>query len=127
MSVETATRPLRRASFLGRTAGVIREMASRPSGLIGLLLVTLHVTLALLAPFFVPYDYKEVSSQLMLKAPSAAHWFGTDHLGRDVFTRTLLGGRDALMVTSIATPIAVIWGGFLGSSSASSAGAWTTL
>ena len=93
---------------------VVRDIVSRPSGAIGLTLVTLHVLVALLAPLLVPYDYKAISSQLMLKAPSAAHWFGTDHLGRDILTRVLLGGREALLVTSIATPIAVAWGGFVG-------------
>ena len=93
---------------------VVRDIVSRPSGAIGLTLVTLHVLVALLAPLLVPYDYKAISSQLMLKAPSAAHWFGTDHLGRDILTRVLLGGREAPLVTSIATPIAVAWGGFVG-------------
>ena len=50
----------------------------------------------------------------MLMPPSAEHWLGTDHLGRDVLTRVLLGGREALLVTGVATPIAVTWGGFLG-------------
>jgi peptide/nickel transport system permease protein len=97
-----------------RAGGVVRDMAARPSGLVGLVLVLLHVILALTAHWYVPYDYKELSSKLMLNAPSAQHWFGTDHLGRDVFTRTLLGGREALLVTSIATPVAVAWGGLLG-------------
>ncbi|WP_282610909.1 ABC transporter permease [Pelagibius sp. Alg239-R121] len=100
--------------LLVRAAVVIGDIVSRPSGLIGFGLVVLHIFLAIASPFFVPYDYKEVSAQLMLQAPSAEHWFGTDHLGRDIFTRTLLGGREALMVTAIATPIAVTWGGFLG-------------
>jgi peptide/nickel transport system permease protein len=51
---------------------------------------------------------------MMLTGPEATHWLGTDHLGRDVFTRVLLGGREALLVTGIATPIAVGWGGFFG-------------
>ena len=114
MSSLPADGPARRPSFLASAGGVLREMASRPSGLVGLCLVAVHILLALTAEFFVPYDYKEISSKLMLNAPSAAHWFGTDHLGRDVLTRTLLGGREALLVTSIATPIAVAWGGFLG-------------
>ncbi len=103
-----------RPSAFARAAGVVRDIMSRPSGAIGLALVTLHVVVALLSPYLVPYDFKEISSALMLKAPSATHWFGTDHLGRDILTRTLLGGREALLVTTIATPIAVTWGGFLG-------------
>ncbi len=99
---------------LSRLAEVIREIASRPSGLIGLSLVTTHILLAIFSPFIVPYDYRAVSADIMFNAPSSDHWFGTDHLGRDVFTRTLLGGREALLVTGIATPVAVGWGGFIG-------------
>ncbi|MDA8031319.1 MAG: ABC transporter permease [Alphaproteobacteria bacterium] len=89
-------------------------IASTPSGAVGLALLTAHLLVALSAPLWVPYDYREVSASLILQPPSMAHWFGTDHLGRDMLTRTLLGGREALLVTGIATPLAVIWGGFVG-------------
>ena len=62
----------------------------------------------------VPYDYKAISPNTMLLAPSAEHWFGTDSLGRDVFTRTILGGRTALTVTFFGSLIALLWGGLLG-------------
>lgn len=101
-------------SPLDRFTGLLRRLTSRPSGVIGLSLVVLHLVLAIISPFIVPYDFREVSSLLMLKAPSYAHWFGTDHLGRDIFTRTLMGGREAILVTGIATPVAVAWGGFAG-------------
>jgi peptide/nickel transport system permease protein len=87
---------------------------SRPSGAIGLSLVVLHVFIALTSPLYVPYDFKTMNSMLMLMPPSAEHWLGTDHLGRDVMTRVLLGGREALLVTGVATPVAVVWGGFMG-------------
>jgi peptide/nickel transport system permease protein len=69
---------------------------------------------AITSPWLVPYDFKAISANLMLVPPDAAHWFGTDQLGRDVLTRTLLGGREAILVTLVATPLAVAWGGFLG-------------
>lgn len=97
-----------------RALSVLRDVVSRPSGAIGLSLVVFHVLLALISPWIVPYDYKAMNSAMMLTGPEAAHWLGTDHLGRDVFTRVLLGGREALLVTGIATPIAVSWGGFAG-------------
>lgn len=93
---------------------VLRDVLSRPSGAIGLSLVVAHLVLALISPLIVPYDYKALNSGMMLTGPDAAHWLGTDHLGRDVFTRVLLGGREALLVTGVATPIAVAWGGFVG-------------
>ena len=93
---------------------VLRDVMSRPSGAIGLTLVTAHLVLALISPLIVPYDYKAMNSALMLSGPDGAHWLGTDHVGRDIFTRVLLGGREALLVTGVATPIAVTWGGFVG-------------
>ena len=98
----------------GRTREVFLDIVSRPSGAIGLALVTFHVVLAFVSPWIAPHDYKAVSSLLAMKGPSAEHWLGTDHLGRDVLSRTLLGGREALLVTGIATPLAVVWGGFMG-------------
>ena len=97
-----------------RAIGVFKDLVSRPSGAIGLFLVIFHIVLALVSPFIAPFDYKLQNSALMLSQPDAVHWLGADHLGRDVFSRTLMGGREALLVTGVATPLAVIWGGFVG-------------
>ena len=101
-------------TWLLRLGQTLRAMASRPSGAIGLAIVLIHLLIALSSPWLVPFDYKAISSLLILSPPDAVHWWGTDHLGRDVFTRTLLGGREAILVTLIATPLAVVWGGFVG-------------
>ena len=93
---------------------VINTMASKPSGLIGLSILLFHVILAITSPLYVPYDYKAIDPSLMLQAPSSEYWFGTDRLGRDVFTRTILGGRTALTVTFFGSLIALLWGGALG-------------
>ncbi|MDA8782952.1 ABC transporter permease [Candidatus Pelagibacter bacterium] len=93
---------------------VLITMASKPSGFIGLAILIFHVILAISSPWFVPYDYKAINPSLMLQAPSADFWFGTDSLGRDVFTRTALGGRTALVVTFFGSLIALLWGGLLG-------------
>ena len=93
---------------------ILKTMASKPSGLIGLTIVLFHVVLALISPYIAPYDYKAISPNTMLLSPSAEHWFGTDSLGRDVFTRTILGGRTALTVTFFGSLIALLWGGLLG-------------
>jgi peptide/nickel transport system permease protein len=93
---------------------VIKTMASKPSGLIGLIILIFHVLLAITSPLYVPYDYKAIDPTLMLNPPSSEFWFGTDSLGRDVFTRTILGGRTALTVTFFGSLIALLWGGSLG-------------
>jgi peptide/nickel transport system permease protein len=82
--------------------------------MIGLSIVILHFCLALTAPLIVPYDPLEFNTASIRAAPSAEHLFGTDKLGRDIFTRTLLGGRIALLVTIIGTALAITWGGLLG-------------
>ena len=110
----TDLRIYQRGMALQRFFGVIRDIWARPSGAIGLGLVATHVILALIGPFIVPYDYTTMSAAQMLSGPSADHWLGTDHLGRDTLTRTVLGGREAMLVTGIATPLAVLWGGLVG-------------
>ena len=101
-------------SKLEKAFEILKTMASKPSGLIGLTIVLFHVVLALISPYIAPYDYKAISPNTMLLAPSVEHWFGTDSLGRDVFTRTILGGRTALTVTFFGSLIALLWGGLLG-------------
>ena len=97
-----------------RLAAVIREMLSRPSGCIGLFLVIAHMALALFSPIFAPFDFKAMNANAILAPPDTTHWLGTDQLGRDILTRTIMGGRQAILVTAIATPLAVAWGGLLG-------------
>ncbi|AWZ21344.1 hypothetical ABC transporter permease [Roseovarius sp. TM1035] len=97
-----------------RLLEILRAMTHRPSGAIGLGIVVFHLCLAIISPWIVPFDYKEMNALQTLAGPSSEHWFGTDHLGRDVFSRVLLGGREALLITGIATPIALLWGGLLG-------------
>lgn len=101
-------------SRLGRSLSVLRDVMSRPSGAVGLSLVVFHLILAVISPYVAPFDYRTMNSAMMLTSPDAVHWLGTDHLGRDVFSRTIQGGREAILVTGIATPIAVAWGGMVG-------------
>lgn len=65
---------------------------------IGALILVVIAALALLAPVIAPFDPLQMSPATRLKPPSLGHLFGTDHLGRDVFSRTLWGGRVSLVV-----------------------------
>ena len=114
MTATATVEPARPKSVLARSLAVLSVMVSRPSGLAGLVLVAFHVVLAIVSPVIAPYDFRELSAELILDAPSSEHWFGTDSLGRDVFTRTMLGGRQALLVTTVSTVLAITWGGLLG-------------
>ena len=106
--------PVKSKSVLVKLLAILYATASRPSGVVGLSLVVFHLVVAIVSPLIVPYDFRELSAQAILNAPSPEHWFGTDNLGRDVFTRTLLGGRQALLVTTVSTVLAITWGGLLG-------------
>ena len=101
-------------NILQKILEILKTMASKPSGLIGLTILVFHVVLAITSPLYVPHDYKAIDPTLMLNPPSSEFWFGTDSLGRDVFTRTILGGRTALTVTFFGSLIALLWGGALG-------------
>lgn len=68
------------------------------TAMLGLGIIVFFVLIALLAPFIAPYGYKDQELVNRLKAPSAAHWFGTDDLGRDMFTRIIYGARISLWV-----------------------------
>ena len=114
MTATTSMEPVGPKSAFIRLQDVVLAMVSRPSGLAGLVLVAFHVVLAIVSPAIAPYDFRELSAQMILNAPSSEHWFGTDNLGRDVFTRTMLGGRQALIVTTVSTVLAITWGGLLG-------------
>lgn len=74
--------------------------------------------LCLLSPLFTAYGPTEVDLNRVLQAPGAGHWFGTDSLGRDVFSRTLYGGMIslgvALVTTAAALLIGLLYGGISG-------------
>ncbi len=74
--------------------------------------------ICLLTPWIAPYGYEQQDLALGASAPSAAHWFGTDTLGRDLLTRVMYGGRVSLTVGLIATAVAltigVTWGAIAG-------------
>ena len=114
MTTTSNTDSDKRKTAFSELLTVLSAMTSRTSGLVGLILVAFHIVLAIVAPLIAPYDFKELSAQIILNAPSSEHWFGTDNLGRDILTRTMLGGRQAILVTTISTIIAIIWGGLLG-------------
>ena len=90
---------------------------SNRRALIGLIVLLLIVLLAVLGPLFSPYPYDGMGTEVNC-GPSAAHWFGTDALGRDLFTRVLYGIRISLFVGFVSTlincAIGVLYGGVAG-------------
>ncbi len=82
--------------------------------LAGAAIVLIWVACALFGPSLVPQDPYADNMMDTLAAPSAAHWFGTDQLGRDIFARVVVGARPILSVAPLATLIATILGTSLG-------------
>jgi peptide/nickel transport system permease protein len=97
-----------RAARAGRSGAFVR-LLRRPSAAFGLVVVALFVAMALAAPFLAPYDPIATSFSTVRKAPSAAHWFGTDEIGRDVLSRVIFGARASLAagVVSVLISLAI--------------------
>lgn len=82
--------------------------------LAGLIIITFFLLMALIGPHFAPYTPTEMDPTNSRQAPSAAHWFGTDEFGRDIFTRLLYGARISFQVGVISVGIAATIGILLG-------------
>ncbi len=80
----------------------------------GLVIIAALVIIAIFGPWLSPYDFLSQNLDLRNQPPSAAHWLGTDDLGRDVLSRLIYGARTALMVAVGVTVIAVAIGVLLG-------------
>ena len=70
--------------------------------------------ISLLSPFIAPYDPTEIDTDNVLQEPSGEHLFGTDELGRDIFSRVIHGSRVTLLVMIVSISIAIIIGTILG-------------
>ncbi|MBX3144704.1 MAG: ABC transporter permease [Trueperaceae bacterium] len=96
---------------LGRFFSRLRR---NPVGFLGFILAVFVVLAAVLGPELTPYDPIRQSIRERFQGPSAAHWLGTDHFGRDTLSRILHGYRTSLSVSLGAVGIATIIGGLLG-------------
>jgi peptide/nickel transport system permease protein len=102
----------------------LRRLVRRRGAILGMGIVLLFVTVALLAPWIAPYDPLETGWGVIRKPPSAAHWFGTDELGRDVISRVIWGARASLLAGLISVCISMALGVPIGLL-AGYAGGWT--
>ena len=93
---------------------VLRLIWQEPLGRAGLLGVTLIVILAVLAPLISPFDVAKMHPKSKLAAPSFVYLFGTDHFGRDVFSRIIHGARVSLVVGIVSVSISAGFGYIFG-------------
>jgi peptide/nickel transport system permease protein len=82
--------------------------------LAGGIIVAVLFLFSFLAAYITPYDPSVIDAYNVLMPPSAAHWMGTDELGRDVFTRVIFGARISLKVGFVAVGIAMVIGTIVG-------------
>jgi peptide/nickel transport system permease protein len=102
----------------GRHGGLwgdaLKRLVRSGPGVVGLVLTSFFIVVALLAPALAPHDPVQGALTDRLQGPSGTHWFGTDLIGRDVFSRILYGARVSLRVAVAAVLMGVLMGGAVG-------------
>jgi peptide/nickel transport system permease protein len=114
MATTGETLPGGNSERIRKPRAALRFLFSSRASALGTTIVLLFVLMALIAPLVAPYGLNEQVYADARQGPSAAHWFGTDHLGRDVFSRVLLGAGDILALAGLGTLLAVISGASFG-------------
>lgn len=102
-------------------ATIFRRLMAERLAFISLLFLVMLALIAVLAPYLSPYDPQKQNLSEILQSPSLKHWFGTDELGRDIFSRLLMGAETAikaalfaiLIPLAIGVPLGII-SGYLG-------------
>jgi peptide/nickel transport system permease protein len=95
-------------------SALLRRLVHRKAAALGLVVIAGFVVVALGASFIAPYDPIATGFATVRKAPSAAHWFGTDEIGRDVLSRVVFGARASLLAGVVSVLISISIGVPLG-------------
>ncbi len=94
---------------------VFRRIIKRKPALVGVILISVLIVLAIISPFIVKYPYAKIDIINAFQGPSSEHWFGTDELGRDILSRLLYGGRYTLSIGILSVLISASIGVVIGS------------
>lgn len=92
----------------------IRKFKKQKTAIAALVVILILVILAITCYSIAPYGINEYDYSAILQGPSAAHWFGTDEFGRDLFSRVLCGTRISLTVGLLAVTVGAVSGTVLG-------------
>ena len=106
--------PIARAPSRSPTAILMGKLFRRKLVLAGAAILVVVTLLALFAPWITPYGPMAMKIADRMQSPRLAHWFGTDELGRDVFSRVVFGARYSLMIGASVVLISVTGGVLLG-------------
>lgn len=104
-----------------------RRLRRNPAAIVGAVILVIFVLVGVIGPFFVPYDpvaqnWKGEIRVGFFPGPRAENWFGVDHLGRDQFSRMVVGARQTLLVGVVSTLIGLAVGSFIGGVAGAAAG-----
>lgn len=92
----------------------LRQLRKNHFAIAGMIIILFFILIALLAPLITSYPYDKTDLPNRLQPPSGEHWFGTDDVGRDIFTRIAYGARISLQVGFFAVTGALLFGTLLG-------------
>ena len=95
-------------------ARVFRQLCKNKLAVLGLIIFAVEVIVAILAPVIAPYDYTAMDLMNINAGPSATHWFGCDDLGRDIFSRIIIGARYSITIGICAILVATLIGCAIG-------------
>lgn len=112
--MSTLLEPTARSEAITARRERLRLLVRSPSFVIGASVILFWVVCAVLGNHITPYDPRYDQTPEIGVSPSAQHFFGTDRLGRDVFSRVLAGSRDILLIAPLATLLATLVGTTLG-------------
>jgi peptide/nickel transport system permease protein len=113
-SQESAAPPANERALRTPRFEALRALARSPSFLFGAAIVIFWIVCAMFGPAIAPHDPYASDPLNSLLPPDRSHWFGTDQLGRDVFSRVIVGARDILTIAPLATLVGTLAGTALG-------------
>lgn len=109
--VEKATNPYQRSLD---QIPILGDVLKQPLGVIGFVIVLTFIITVIFAPLIAPYEYASQDIPNRMQGPSEKYWLGTDHLGRDIFSRLVYGSRIAFGTALPSVAIALTTGTLLG-------------
>lgn len=113
LSEETsAVRPQKQTRFNG--AKLVWMLKGSPLTVTGAVIIVLMLLMMIFSPWLATHDPNAIDLTARLLPPSAAHWFGTDEVGRDLFSRVLVGSQQSILAGLVVVAIAGMIGSLLG-------------
>ena len=111
MIISSSLNNIKESKFINHFISILRE---NPITFFAFLMLFFFIITAIIGPYLVPYDPLETNAKIALQPPSIEHLFGTDNLGRDVFSRVIVATRLDLTISVLAVLMSFIIGSFLG-------------